>query len=95
MNALGTVDPLSCPARSACRDTGSGKGSLSATFLPTEVVNRVRSDGLALRGPSIRPDSYRPVATLDERDHLSISDRLHIRRSGAGDVTATEAANAS
>jgi hypothetical protein len=49
------------------------KGSLSATFLPSEVVNRVRSDGLALRGPSIRPDSYRPVATLDERDRLSVS----------------------
>ena len=49
------------------------QGSLSATFLPTEVVNRVRSDGLALRGPSIRPDSYRPVATLDERDRLSMS----------------------
>ena len=44
------------------------RGSLSATFSQTEVVNRVRSDGLALRGPSIRPDSYRPVATLDERE---------------------------
>src|SRR6476620_8625829 len=31
MNALGTVDPLSCPARSACRDTGSGKGWPTAT----------------------------------------------------------------
>src|SRR6476659_3523881 len=47
--------------------------SLSATFSQTEVVKRVRSDGLALRGPSIRPDSYRPVATLDERDRLSMS----------------------
>jgi hypothetical protein len=46
-------------------------------------------------GPSIRPDSYRLVATLDNAI-VSLDVRIAcIRRCGAGGVTATELASAS
>jgi hypothetical protein len=70
---------------------GRRGGSLSATFLPTDVceqgplMDSPYGSGRTVIGPS--PPSTNAIASRSP-------DRLRIRRCGAGDVTATEPANA-
>jgi hypothetical protein len=82
---------LGPPAATSRFAVVSFERSLSATFLPTDVceqgplMDSPYGSGRTVIGPS--PPSTNAIASRSP-------DRLRIRRCGAGDVTATEPANA-